>query len=99
YGSDRVKFLEKLVVADVAEMKKNEAKLTLVTNEKGGIIDDSVIANHGDYMYAPPLHSRGARGMRQHSSPSPCTVLAVMCACTGRLDTRVHALSRAATWW
>jgi glycine cleavage system aminomethyltransferase T len=27
-----------------------EAKLTLVTNAKGGIIDDSVITNHGDYM-------------------------------------------------
>ena len=51
-GRDRARFLEKLVVADVADIKSSEAKLTLITNERGGIIDDSVITNHGDYMCA-----------------------------------------------
>jgi len=50
HGKDRAKFLESVVVADVAEMKPGEAKLTLLTNDAGGIIDDSVITNHGDYM-------------------------------------------------
>lgn len=49
-GRDRARFLEKLVVADVADIKTSDAKLTLITNERGGIIDDSVITNHGDYM-------------------------------------------------
>lgn len=36
-GPDRVKFIEGLTVADVAEMPKNEIKLSVFTNEKGGI--------------------------------------------------------------
>jgi len=32
-------------------LQEGEAKLTLVTNAKGGIIDDSVITNHGAYTY------------------------------------------------
>ncbi len=50
HGKDRARFLEKLVVADVADVKENDAKLTLITNEKGGILDDSVFTNHGKYM-------------------------------------------------
>lgn len=49
-GKDRVAFLESVVVADVAEMKASEAKLTLLTNEQGGIIDDAVLTNHGEEM-------------------------------------------------
>ena len=51
HGKDRAAFLEKLVVADVKELKEGESKLTLVTNAKGGIIDDSVLTNHGNYIY------------------------------------------------
>lgn len=51
HGKDRASFLEKLVVADVADMREGEAKLTLITNAKGGIMDDSVITNHGSYIY------------------------------------------------
>ena len=28
-----------------------ESKLSLITNDNGGIIDDTVITNHGSYMY------------------------------------------------
>jgi aminomethyltransferase len=51
YGKDRVKFIESLLVADVAEMSKYESKLSLITSEKGTILDDTVISNHGDYIY------------------------------------------------
>lgn len=51
HGRDRAKFLDSLVVADVPEIKEGDAKLTLVTNAAGGIIDDSVITNHGSYIY------------------------------------------------
>ena len=50
-GRDRARFLEKVVVADVADLKPSEAKLTLLMAPTGGILDDSVITNHGDYIY------------------------------------------------
>lgn len=43
-GPDRVKFIESLTVADVAEMPENEIKLSVFTNEKGGIkVADTVV--------------------------------------------------------
>ncbi|XP_054834106.1 aminomethyltransferase, mitochondrial isoform X2 [Eublepharis macularius] len=42
FGRDRVKFLESLVVGDIAELKPNQGTLSLFTNEKGGIIDDLI---------------------------------------------------------
>lgn len=49
HGKDRVKFLETLVVGDIAGLKEGEARLSLVTNKDGGIIDDTIITNAGDY--------------------------------------------------
>jgi aminomethyltransferase len=51
HGKDRVEFLEKIVVGDIQVLKPNEGRLSLVTNSKGGIIDDTVITNAGDYIY------------------------------------------------
>lgn len=51
HGKDRVAFLEKLVVGDIAGLAPNHGLLSLVTNDKGGIIDDTVITNAGDYVY------------------------------------------------
>lgn len=51
FGKDRVKFIEKLVVSDIASLKEGEGRLSLITNERGGIIDDTVITNAGDYLY------------------------------------------------
>ncbi|KAJ1109184.1 hypothetical protein NDU88_006548 [Pleurodeles waltl] len=45
FGRDRVKFMESLVVGDIAELKQNQGTLSLFTNEKGGIIDDLIITN------------------------------------------------------
>lgn len=50
-GKDAVKFLERMVVGDIASLKPGEAKLSLIMNEKGGIVDDTVITNAGDYIY------------------------------------------------
>lgn len=49
-GKDRVAFMETLICADVAGLKDGEASLTVFTNEKGGIIDDAIIANAGSYL-------------------------------------------------
>jgi aminomethyltransferase len=51
HGKDRVKFLEKIVVGDIGGLAPGNGCLSLVTNEKGGIIDDTVITNAGDFVY------------------------------------------------
>lgn len=50
-GKDAVKFLEKMVVGDIAGLKEGEAKLSLIMNEQGTIVDDTVISNAGDHIY------------------------------------------------
>jgi len=50
-GKDRVKFLEGIAVAELAELPADHAKLSVYTNERGGIIDDTVISNRGDHFY------------------------------------------------
>eukprot|EP01036_Dinobryon_divergens_P028196 gene28196-37099_t len=51
HGKDAVKFIEKLCVSDIKSLKVGEAKLSLIMNEKGTIVDDTVITNAGDYIY------------------------------------------------
>lgn len=50
-GRDRSAFLETVVVGDVAGLEEGAGCLSLVTNERGGIIDDTVITNAGDHVY------------------------------------------------
>lgn len=51
-GKDRVKFMESLVVGDIAELKENQGTLTVFTNENGGIIDDLIVTKTSDgYLY------------------------------------------------
>lgn len=51
FGKDAVKFIEKVVVGDIASLKPGEAKLSLIVNEHGTIVDDTVITNAGDHIY------------------------------------------------
>ena len=44
-------FLERIVVGDIASLSEGTGLLSLVTNEKGGILDDTVITNAGDHIY------------------------------------------------
>ncbi|XP_010141687.1 PREDICTED: aminomethyltransferase, mitochondrial, partial [Buceros rhinoceros silvestris] len=49
---DRVRFMESLVVGDIAELKPGQGTLTLFTNEKGGIVDDLIVTNTSeDHLY------------------------------------------------
>ena len=50
YGKDRVEFLESLTVGDIKELKQGAATLSLFTNEKGGIEDDTIITNMNDHL-------------------------------------------------
>ncbi|NXF71471.1 GCST protein, partial [Sclerurus mexicanus] len=52
YGRDRVRFMESLVVGDIAELQPGQGTLTLLTNEKGGITDDLIVTNTlEDHLY------------------------------------------------
>lgn len=50
-GTKRAQFLEELVVGDIAGLEKNSATLSLMTNWKGGIIDDTIITNKGEHIF------------------------------------------------
>ncbi|CAH0486292.1 unnamed protein product [Peronospora farinosa] len=50
-GKDRLQFLENVVVGDLEALESGEAKLSLITNDKGGIIDDCVISRYDDHVY------------------------------------------------
>ena len=51
HGKDRAAFLEKVVVGDISGLADGSGCLSLVTNENGGIIDDTVITNAGNFIY------------------------------------------------
>ncbi len=51
YGKDRAEFLENIVVGDIKGLTPGSGCLSLITNADGGIIDDTVITNAGDFIY------------------------------------------------
>ncbi|XP_028824334.1 aminomethyltransferase, mitochondrial-like isoform X2 [Denticeps clupeoides] len=52
HGKDRVKFMESLVVGDVAELKENQGALSLFTSSSGGILDDLIVTKTDQgYLY------------------------------------------------
>ncbi|OTF73572.1 aminomethyltransferase, mitochondrial-like protein, partial [Euroglyphus maynei] len=64
YGKDRIKFLEKLVVADVESLPINGATLTLYTNANGGIIDDLIVSKKPDALYIVSNASRSEEDLK-----------------------------------
>lgn len=46
-GKDAISFLETLVVGDIAALDNGTGTLSVFTNEKGGIIDDTVVTKVG----------------------------------------------------
>lgn len=49
-GKDRVEFLERILVSDIQSLQPTQGRLSLICQEDGGIIDDTVITNAGDYQ-------------------------------------------------
>jgi aminomethyltransferase len=50
-GKDRVQLLEKVLPGDVKALGEGEGSLSSITNEQGGLIDDCIVTNAGDYHY------------------------------------------------
>lgn len=49
-GADAARFLERLVPADIAALPANRQTYALLTNDAGGILDDLMVANAGDFF-------------------------------------------------
>jgi aminomethyltransferase len=49
-GDDAARMLEKLVPADIAGLAPGRQRYTMFLNEAGGILDDIMVANHGDRL-------------------------------------------------
>eukprot|EP00457_Paulinella_chromatophora_P010219 gb/GEZN01010313.1/.p1 GENE.gb/GEZN01010313.1/~~gb/GEZN01010313.1/.p1 ORF type:complete len:408 (+),score=49.34 gb/GEZN01010313.1/:165-1226(+) len=50
HGKDRVAFLETLVPSDLTLLEENQARLSVFTNAKGGIIDDCIITRKPKFL-------------------------------------------------
>ena len=51
YGCGKAEALESLVPADVENLKPGAMRYSQLTNDQGGIIDDLIITNAGDYLF------------------------------------------------
>lgn len=47
-GKDKIKFIEHVTVIDMNQVPEKMACYTLIPNEKGGLIDDTIITNQGE---------------------------------------------------
>lgn len=56
-GRDRIKFLERMTVADLQTLPEGHGKLSVITNEEGGIIDDTVITNRFGFFLCVSINS------------------------------------------
>jgi aminomethyltransferase len=43
--------MESVVVGDIQNLPEGHSRLTVFTNDKGGIIDDTMVTNAGDHLY------------------------------------------------
>ncbi len=58
FGKNVAKIFEEIVPSDFVSLSEGKQKYTLLTNQYGGIEDDLMVANLGDYYYAVVNASR-----------------------------------------
>ncbi|MBT4486551.1 MAG: glycine cleavage system aminomethyltransferase GcvT [Rhodospirillaceae bacterium] len=51
HGDDRAKALETLLPADIENLTPGAMRYSQLTNDSGGIIDDLIVTNGGDYLF------------------------------------------------
>lgn len=52
HGNDAARKLESLAPADISSLKTGKARYTFLTDDSGGILDDLIVANTGDRLFA-----------------------------------------------
>ena len=62
-GDGAADALERLVPGDIQSLAPGRMRYTQLTNEAGGIIDDSMVTNVGDYLFAVVNASRKAEDL------------------------------------
>ncbi|MGV6849720.1 MAG: glycine cleavage system aminomethyltransferase GcvT [Marinibacterium sp.] len=68
-GPDIAGRLERLVPSDIQALKSGQARYTLFTDETGGILDDLIVTNGGDHLYAvvnASMREQDLAHMREH---------------------------------
>ncbi|OOV87587.1 glycine cleavage system aminomethyltransferase GcvT [Oceanospirillum linum] len=51
FGANAAKALEDLVPVDIIDLPVGKQRYALFTNEQGGVMDDLMVTNYGDYIY------------------------------------------------
>ncbi|KAH3766446.1 glycine cleavage system T protein, mitochondrial [Pelomyxa schiedti] len=51
YGSKRIDWVERMTVADVKNLPENNIKLSIIPNEKGCTVDDTMVTKCKDHLY------------------------------------------------
>lgn len=51
HGAHAAEALEKLVPGDITALEAGRTRYTMFTNDQGGILDDLMVTQHGDYLY------------------------------------------------
>jgi len=51
HGADRAAFMESIVVGDIQGLDENFGRLSVMTNETGGVIDDLVVSRREGHIY------------------------------------------------
>eukprot|EP00923_Selenidium_pygospionis_P025493 GHVN01044966.1.p1 GENE.GHVN01044966.1~~GHVN01044966.1.p1 ORF type:complete len:398 (-),score=56.70 GHVN01044966.1:282-1475(-) len=49
-GKNRVAFIERWVCGDIEGLKPGQSRLTLLTTDNGGILDDTIVTKQDDYL-------------------------------------------------
>ena len=84
-GDDREAFIERLTPMDLAQFTEGTGSLTVMTNEKGGIIDDTIIVKH-----AKELHMVVNAGCQDKDYAHALNVIA-----EGKFNVEIERLDRA----
>eukprot|EP00494_Astrolonche_serrata_P025607 UN25868 len=50
-GGDREKFIQSIIIGSVKALKQDQTRYSMFTNDKGGVIDDTVVTRRKDHLY------------------------------------------------
>ncbi|MDX1528631.1 MAG: glycine cleavage system aminomethyltransferase GcvT [Gammaproteobacteria bacterium] len=67
-GKDAAAMLERLLPVDVVGLKENRQRYALITNQRGGIIDDLMVTNAGEYFFLVVNASRKQKDLAHFES-------------------------------